>query len=60
MSARAHTATAMAFRDQRRRPLVLILLAIFPAYLVLKRAVGVAADGGRIQRGSPGRRGIDA
>jgi hypothetical protein len=36
MSARAHTATAMAFRDQRRRPLVLILLVIFPAYVITK------------------------
>ncbi len=35
MSARARTATAMAFRDQRRRPLVLILLVAFPAFDVL-------------------------
>jgi hypothetical protein len=36
MSAAAHTATRMAFRDQRRRPLVLILLVIFPAYIITK------------------------
>jgi hypothetical protein len=28
-------ATAMAFRDQRRRPLVLILLVLVPAYVIL-------------------------
>jgi hypothetical protein len=36
MSARARTATAMAFRDQRRRPLVLILLVIVPAYVITR------------------------
>jgi hypothetical protein len=35
MSAAARTATAMAFRDQRRRPLVLILLVVVPAYVIL-------------------------
>jgi hypothetical protein len=35
MTARARTATVMAFRDQRRRPLVLILLAIVPAAVIL-------------------------
>lgn len=36
MSARTRTATAMAFRDQRRRPLVLILLVIIPTYVITK------------------------
>jgi hypothetical protein len=36
MSSRTQTATAMAFRDQRRRPLVLILLVLFPAYVITK------------------------
>lgn len=36
MSSPARTATRMAFRDQRRRPLVLILLVIFPAYIITK------------------------
>ena len=36
MLARAGTATAMAFRDQRRRPLVLILLVIVPAYVITR------------------------
>jgi hypothetical protein len=35
MSAAARTATVMAFRDQRRRPLVLILLVLVPAYVIL-------------------------
>ena len=30
------TATAMAFRDQRRRPLVLILLVVVPAYVITR------------------------
>jgi hypothetical protein len=34
--ARTYAATTMAFRDQRRRPLVLILLVIFPAYIITK------------------------
>lgn len=34
--ARARTATEMAFRDQLRRPLVLILLVIVPAYIVTR------------------------
>jgi hypothetical protein len=33
---RTKTAMAMAFRDQRRRPLVLILLVLLPAYVVSK------------------------
>jgi hypothetical protein len=36
MLARARTATAMAFRDQRRRPLVLILLIVVPVYVITK------------------------
>jgi hypothetical protein len=35
MSAGARTATLMAFRDQRRRPLVLVLLVLVPAYVIL-------------------------
>lgn len=35
MTARTRTATVMAFRDQRRRPLVLILLVLVPAVLVI-------------------------
>jgi hypothetical protein len=34
--ARTRTATVMAFRDQRRRPLVLILLVLLPAYVITK------------------------
>ena len=36
MLARARTATTMAFRDQRRRPLVLILLILLPAYVITR------------------------
>ena len=36
MSRRTLTATAMAFRDQLRRPLVLILLVLLPAYVVFR------------------------
>ncbi|MFI4977253.1 MAG: hypothetical protein ACHQC8_01025 [Solirubrobacterales bacterium] len=36
MSTRTLTATTMAFRDQRRRPLVLILLVVIPAYVITK------------------------
>ena len=35
MSSRTVTATAMAFRDQRRRPLVLVLIVLVPAYVIL-------------------------
>ena len=35
MSSEARTATVMAFRDQRRRPLVLILLVLVPVYVIL-------------------------
>jgi hypothetical protein len=36
MLARARVATAMAFRDQRRRPLVLVLLVLVPAYVITR------------------------
>ena len=36
MSARALVATRTAFREQRRRPLVLILLVVVPAYVVTR------------------------
>ena len=36
MSARALTATAMGFRDQRRRPLLLIVLVVVPAYAIFR------------------------
>lgn len=36
MTSRTLTATTMAFRDQRRRPLVLILLVIVPGYVVTR------------------------
>lgn len=36
MVARARIATAMAFRDQRRRPLVLIVLVLLPAYVITR------------------------
>lgn len=34
--ARARGATEMAFRDQRRRPLVLVVLVLLPAYVITK------------------------
>jgi hypothetical protein len=36
MVERLMTATAMAFRDQRRRPLLLVLLVILPAYVIAR------------------------
>lgn len=36
MSGRALTATTMAFRDQLRRPLLLVLLVIVPAYVITR------------------------
>ncbi len=36
MLARARVATTMAFRDERRRPLVVILLVIVPAYVITR------------------------
>lgn len=35
-AARARIATAMAFRDQGRRPLVLVLLVLVPAYVITR------------------------
>lgn len=52
MSSRTATATAMAFRDQRRRPLVLILLVIVPAYIITKSIAETQATPRRI--GLPG------
>ena len=52
MSSRTATATAMAFRDQRRRPLVLILLVIVPAYIITKSVAETQATPRRI--GLPG------
>ncbi len=52
MSARALTATAMAFRDQIRRPLVLILLVIVPAYVITRSIAETLATPRRI--GLPG------
>jgi len=36
MAERLRTATAMAFRDQRRRPLLVILLVVLPAYVIAR------------------------
>jgi hypothetical protein len=52
MSTRTLTATAMAFRDQRRRPLVLILLVIVPAYVITKSVAETQATPRQI--GLPG------
>jgi hypothetical protein len=52
VSSRTATATAMAFRDQRRRPLVLILLVIVPAYVITKSVAETQATPRRI--GLPG------
>jgi hypothetical protein len=46
--ARARTATTMAFRDQRRRPLVLILLVALPAYVITKSIAQTLATPRRI------------
>lgn len=43
MLARARLATGMAFRDQRRRPLVLILLVLLPAYVITRSIAGTLA-----------------
>jgi hypothetical protein len=48
MVARARTATTMAFRDQRRRPLVLILLVVIPAYVITKSVAQTLATPRRI------------
>jgi len=46
---RTKTATAMAFRDQRRRPLVLILLVLLPAYVITKSIAQTEATPRRIE-----------
>ena len=48
MSTRALTATRMAFRDQRRRPLVLILLVLLPAYVITRSIAETLATPRRI------------
>jgi hypothetical protein len=52
MTGRALTATAMAFRDQGRRPLVLILLVVVPTY-VITRSIATT-EGTPRQIGLPG------
>ena len=52
MSGRAAIATAMAFRDQRRRPLVLFLLVLVPAYVITKGVADTLSTPRRI--GLPG------
>jgi hypothetical protein len=49
VTSRARTATAMAFRDQRRRPLVLILLVIVPAYVITRSIAITQATPRRIE-----------
>ena len=49
MSARTQTATAMALRDQSRRPLVPILLVIVPAFIVLWSVAITTATPRRIE-----------
>ncbi len=49
MWSRTKTATAMAFRDQRRRPLVLILLVLLPAYVITKSIAQTEATPRRIE-----------
>lgn len=53
MLVRTRTATAMAFRDQGRRPLLLILLVVVPAYVITRsiaetlatpRTIGLPGD----------------
>jgi hypothetical protein len=46
--ARTRIATAMAFRDQGRRPLVLILLVIVPAYVITRSIAETLATPRRI------------
>jgi hypothetical protein len=48
MISRARTATTMAFRDQRRRPLVLITLIVLPAYVITKSIADTLATPRRI------------
>ena len=46
--ARTRTATAMAFRDQLRRPLVLILIVVIPGYVITKSIAQTLATPRRI------------
>jgi hypothetical protein len=48
MLERTLTATSMAFREQRRRPLVLILLVIVPAYIITRSIAETLATPRRI------------
>ena len=48
MTARTRTAVAMALHDQRRRPLVLILLVIVPAYVITRSIAQTQATPRRI------------
>jgi hypothetical protein len=52
VTSRTLTATTMAFRDQRRRPLVLILLVIIPTYVISKAVADTRATPRQI--GLPG------
>jgi ABC-2 family transporter protein len=49
MRSRAATTTAMAFRDQRRRPLVLILLIVVPAYVITRSVAQTLGTPRRIE-----------
>jgi hypothetical protein len=46
--ARTRVATTMAFRDQRRRPLVLILIVVIPAYVITRSIAETLATPRRI------------
>jgi hypothetical protein len=48
VSTRTLTATTMAFRDQRRRPLVLIQLVVIPTYVITKSVAETQATPRRI------------
>ena len=48
MLVRTRTAIVMAFRDQRRRPLVLILLVLVPAYVITRSIAQTQATPRRI------------
>jgi hypothetical protein len=52
MTERIRTATAMALRDQRRRPLLLILLIVLPAYVIARSIAITEATPQRV--GLPG------
>lgn len=52
MAARVGAAMAMGFREQRRRPLLLILLVVFPAYVITRSIAITQATPHRI--GLPG------